>query len=113
MTDIDGHMPAPIAPTREPAPCPDARPGAAWPAGAERRRPGRAAYTNPALLALLRQDSTVETPGEPVEAPGAPTQPTGEPVDALAPARGIALATAIGTALWAAVLLALWLIWPG
>ncbi len=106
MTDTDGHTPAPTAPLPERPFCPDAGTSVASPPDAERRRPGRAAYTNPALLALLRQDGRADRQDDTVETPG-------KPVDALAPARGIALAAAIGVALWAAMLLALWLIWPG
>ncbi|MBW4090353.1 MAG: hypothetical protein HIU82_04460 [Proteobacteria bacterium] len=102
MTDHDGDAPTALA-TRQAA-VTEAEPRAVGADDVERRRPGRVAYTNPALLALLRQQPLPAPPEDAAD---------WEPTNPLGPMRGIALAAAIGVALWAAALLALWVIWPG
>jgi len=63
------------------------------------RRPGRVAYTSPALIALLRRSRA------------APTAPAPERTDDLGAARGIGRAVAVGVVMWAVILLAIRALW--
>lgn len=67
---------------------------------AERRRPGRVAYTNPALITLLRGDR----PAEAAEPPSP---------DNLDAARGIWRGALIGVVLWGLAMLAVRATWSG
>jgi hypothetical protein len=64
----------------------------------ERRRPGRAEYENPALVALLREPAAV-----PVEA-----NPAADTGDDLNPARGLAIGTVMGAIMWGALGMTIW-----
>ncbi len=63
------------------------------PSVTERRRPGRAKYTDRALIALLR-DPTAEVVDD---------APEIERSDALAPTRGVLLGLLIGIVMWCAI----------
>jgi hypothetical protein len=65
--------------------------------GGERRRPGRAEYSNPYLVALLRgKTPTGDTTEAPKETAGR---------DDLGSAKGIMLAVAVSATIWGAVIL--------
>lgn len=79
----------------------------------ERRRPGRASYTNPFLIALLRQPAPPDAGSRRAPTPtadDAADQLSESEPDGLAAARGIGLAAIVGAALWAGVAIGLWLL---
>jgi len=64
----------------------------------DRRRPGRAAYANPHLVALLRQTTSEAAP---------PEQRAMAETDALGPARGMLVGSAAGIVIWGGIALLL------
>lgn len=67
----------------------------------DRRRPGRAAYRNPWLLAMLRRSPTAAF--EPMPAVSIPRHQ-----DGLGPARGILIGVAMAAVLWSLIGLVAW-----
>ena len=65
--------------------------------GRERRRPGRAKFTNPHLIALLRRETPIGDISD------APDETVGR--DDLGTAKGIMLAVALSATIWGAVVL--------
>lgn len=82
-------------------PDPESPAGVAGPP-TERRRPGRVAYTNPALIEVLRTPHAASSG----VLPASLEEP--DPEDPLTAAKGIALAMLVGVVLWGAALLAVW-----
>ena len=82
---------------------------------ADRRRPGRLTYTNPALIALLRGKSPA--PPEPAPERSETSGLEGSDDvraacrDDLAAARGLGFSVVVGFILWALILLAIRAVW--
>jgi hypothetical protein len=74
----------------------------------DRRRAGRANYTNPTLIRMLRGTFDTEATLESDEAGQSSERPQAPPRDDLAPSR--ALAVGAGTVFWAVVGLVIWLL---
>jgi hypothetical protein len=73
------------------------------PVSSDRRRPGRADYSNPALIDLLRGTPSAIKPAE----------PQAERRDDLAPAKGILMGLLMVVPFWAMVGFAVWYLWTG
>ncbi|MDE2581090.1 MAG: hypothetical protein KGL52_05610 [Rhodospirillales bacterium] len=76
----------------------------------DRRRPGRVAYRNPYLIALLRSSRRAHSPRDQV---ADDQDDDARTVDDLGVARGIAIACALGLLLWTAIVVLLVLWWRG
>jgi len=77
----------------------------------DRRRPGRSAYKNRFLIALLRGEPLIRPVDDTKDAPansGAPIKAPGGSDDDLAPAVGILVSVGLGIVLWAIILLIVW-----
>jgi len=80
-------------------------------AAPDRRRPGRAAYTNRFLIGLLREQPTpppAEDTQDGQEFSHVSVRPAGDTHHDLAPAVGILVSVVLSVLLWAIILLIVW-----
>jgi hypothetical protein len=80
----------------------------------ERRRPGRIEYSNPHVIALMRDPTTLD-PAAPADVPGPfhdPDTPADDG-DGLAPAKGILAGLVLALPLWALIGAGAWLLLRG